>query len=332
MATIQQVAKLAGVSAGSVSRYLNGYRLKEKNEQAIEQAIHELDYRPNYLARSLRKSKSMSVGLLVNNMLNHFATGVIAQIEHEMELRDYSLVLSGFRNDEAVFGSKLQMMLERRVDGLIIFEGVDSWAGNELLEGATIPVIALGTALGLPNVDSILVDDYTSSHDIVARMIASGHERVGIIAGKQAEYVSRERLRGCLAAFDEAGLSREHARVFMGDYSVLSGYQGMSQLLDEGVDCVYAANYGTGQGALQAIAERSLLIGEDVSFATHDYFEMNILFYPQITTVYSPSHEMGSVAAERMLKMIDEGAAACGERITLENAVAWRPSIKGMAL
>lgn len=331
MSTIQEVALRAGVSAGSVSRYLNGYQLKPRNEEAIEQAIHDLDYHPNFLARSLRKSKSMSIGLLVNNMLNHFATGVIAQIENELELFDYSIILSGFRNDERVFGDKLQMMLGRRVDGLFVFQGTSSYKGLSVLDSATIPVIALGAPLNRDGVDTIMVNDYQSSYDVIAQMLACGHERIGIITGKQNENVTRERLRGALEAFDSAGVPRSQAQIIETDYSVRSGYKAMCELLDVyHLDTIYVSNYGTGQGALQAIAERGLRIGEHISYATHDYFEMSTLFYPRITTIYSPSVEMGSCAARHMMQLIDSGSLLTGTTHILDNTVQWRPSILGL--
>lgn len=91
MSTIQDVAKRASVSAGTVSRYLNGYQLKVANQNRVEAAIEELGYRSNYLARSLRSNRSMSTGLLINNMLNHFAVSVVAQAERKMELNDYNI-------------------------------------------------------------------------------------------------------------------------------------------------------------------------------------------------------------------------------------------------
>lgn len=125
MSTIQEVAKRVGVSAGTVSRYLNGYQLKAANQNRVEAAIEELGYRSNYLARSLRSIRSMSIGLLINNMLDHFAVSVVAQVERKMELNDYNIILSGFREDRDVFVRKLENLIDRCVDGLILCEPIE---------------------------------------------------------------------------------------------------------------------------------------------------------------------------------------------------------------
>lgn len=330
MPTIQEVARRAGVSSGSVSRYLNGHKLKERNERAIEQAIQELGYHPNALARSLRSKRSFSIGLLVNNMLNNFAAQVVAQIEREMELNDYSILLSGFRSDENLFESKLRLMLDRRIDGLIIFEGNAGWPGAQLLEGVDFPVIALSAPFDAPRVDSILVASAQSTQEVVGRMIDCGHERVGIIAGPQDEYVPRERLAGVRAAFDAAGLPRDHARVLVSeDYSRRGGYELMGRLLREGLDAVFVCNYGLSQGALQAVSESGVRIGEDLSYAAYDYFDASSIFYPRLTTIVPPAQEMGSMASHRLLNMIEGRRVAEGRRIFLPEHITMRSSVIG---
>ena len=150
MSTIQEVAKRAGVSAGTVSRYLNGHQLKAGNQSRVEAAIEELGYRSNYLARSLRSNQSMSIGLLINNMLNHFAVSVVAQVEREMELNDYNIILSGFREDREVFIRKLENLIDRRVDGLILFEAIEDERARKLIEQSGIPTISISNPLPYP--------------------------------------------------------------------------------------------------------------------------------------------------------------------------------------
>ena len=331
MSTIQEVAKRAGVSAGTVSRYLNGHQLKAGNQSRVEAAIEELEYRSNYLARSLRSNQSMSIGLLINNMLNHFAVSVVAQVEREMELNDYNIILSGFREDREVFIRKLENLIDRRVDGLILFEAIEDERARKLIEQSGIPTISISNPLPYPCVDNMLAANRKSCREVTRRIIHAGHARIGVLAGIQEEYVSRERLAGVLEAFDEAGLPRNNAVVRIGDYPRECGYRDMMHLVcEDHVDCVFALNYGRSQGAQQALNELGLRIGEDISFACYDYLDTKTYFHPSITTVCPPSLEIGTNAAREILSMIQEGRLGRGRTTYTDEDIAWLPSIIGL--
>lgn len=328
MSTIQEVAKRAGVSAGTVSRYLNGHQLKAANQDRVEAAIRDLGYRSNYLARSLRSNRSMSIGLLINNMLNHFAVSVVAQVERQMELNDYNIILSGFRKEQDIFVHKLANLIDRRVDGLILFEPIEDDRARKLIEQSGIPTLSISNPLPYACVDNMLASARKSCRKVTRHMIDMGHTRIGILAASQEEYVSRERLAGVLEAFDDAGLPRNKAVVRIGDYSRECGYRDMMHLLNEDhVDCVFALNYGRGQGAQQALSELGLRIGQDVSFACYDHLDTKTYFHPSITTVCPPSLEIGTKAAQEILSMIKEGRLGTGRTTYTDEDIAWLPSI-----
>ncbi len=328
MATIQQVAALAGVSTGTVSRYLNGARVKDATKESIDAAVAELGYHRNLLAGSLRSRKSRSVGLLVNNMLNHFATSAI---EREMELGNYIILLAGFRNDPAVFEQKLGLLLDRQVDGIVLFEGDAAWSPGRLVERSGIPVISVSSPYDSPCVDSVVADSRASARRVAREMLRAGHERLGVIAGPQHEHVSSERLEGVREAVAEAGLPEGSLTVYLGDYSRESGYAGLVDLVEgHGLDTVFCCNYGMGQGALQAVAERGLVIGEDLNYASYDYFDLASLFYPRITTICPPTGAIGTYAASHLLELVEAGVPASGEVTTFPDLITWQPSFTGI--
>lgn len=331
MSTIQEVAKLAGVSPGTVSRYLNGHQLKAGNQARVEAAIEELDYRSNYLARSLRSNRSMSIGLVINNMLNHFAVNVVAQVERKMELNDYNILLSGFREERDIFVRKLESLIDRRVDGLILFEPIEDERARKLIDQCGVPTLCISNPLPYPRVNNILASSRKSCRTVTTRMIEAGHTRIGVLAAIQKEYVSRERLAGVLEAFDEAGLPRKNAVVRIGGYARECGYRDMMHLVKEDkVDCVFALSYGRSQGAQQALSELGLRIGEDLSFACYDYQDTKTYFHPSITTVCPPAIEIGNMAAAEILSMIEEERLGTGVTALVDEDIAWLPSIIGL--
>ena len=331
MPTIQEVAKRAGVSPGTVSRYLNGHQLKAGNQARVQQAIEELGYRSNFLARSLRSNRSMTIGLIINNMLNHFAVSIVAQMEREMELNDYSIILSGIREDREIFVRKLENLIDRRVDGLVLVEPLEDDRARRLIEQSGIPTLSLSRPLPYACVDNLVAANRKSCRTVTARMIAAGHERIGVLAACQDEYVARERLFGVLEAFDEAGLPRANAVVRVGGYGREDGYRDMVALLrEDGVDTVFALNHGRGQGAQQAVGELGLQIGRDLSFACYDYLDTRTYFHPTITTVCPPADEIGTRAAQQILAMIQEERLGTGKVDYIDEDIQWLPSIIGI--
>ena len=178
----------------------------------------------------------------------------------------------------------------------------------------------------------MLAANRASCREVTRRMIEAGHERIGILAASQDEYVSRERLAGVLEAFDEAGLPRKNAVVRIGGYERECGYRDMMALVNEdGMDCVFVLNYGRSQGAQQALNELGLRIGEDISFACYDYLDTKTYLPPE------HHHRVPAVDRDRLarrargsLSMIEEGRLGSGKTTYTDEDIAWLPSIIGL--
>ncbi|MGX7417232.1 LacI family DNA-binding transcriptional regulator [Carnobacterium gallinarum] len=329
MATIQEVANHAGVSVGSVSRYLNGYQLKPANMKKIEESIEALEYKGNPLAKALKSNQTLSIGLLMNNMQSNFSASMVAQIEDELERFGYSILLSGFRNDYSQVERKLDFLLSRKIDGLIIFEAEQDWEAVQQLKNVDIPVISVNTPMEFDMVDSIVVNNKQSTKEVIEKMLQFGHEKIGIIAAPQTDYVARERLDGVLEAFAENNYPIEDAVIYYGDYSKQSGYTGMKHLLkNEEITAVFVCNYNMSLGALQEIYEQQLKIGEDISFASYDYFDASDIFNPKLTVIRQPVKEIGTLAANRMMEKIRNHGQLQGDIFVVPNDILWRDSVK----
>lgn len=327
MVTIQEVAKEAQVSVGSVSRYLNGYKLKEQNMLRIKQAIETLDYKENLFAKGLKNNQTLSIGILMNNMQSVFSSTLIAQIEEEMESHNYSILLNSYRNKVDKVAGKIDFLLDRKVDGLIIFEAEPEWPVFERLQDIEIPVISVNTTLDYPQVDSIIVNNRESAKKMVLKIIDSGHDQIGVISVPKNYSVAKDRLNGALDAFFEKGLKNSDYQVFYGDYSQKSGYKGAEVLIGNGVTTIFVTNYNMALGSLQYMFEKGIKLGEEISFACFDYPGVNDIFYPRLTTVRQPVHKMGTVTVERMFERIMNPTIK-SEIIQLENEIHWGNSIK----
>ena len=148
MASIRDVAKMAGVSVGTVSRYLNGQQLKEKNMKKIAEAISALDYKENIIAKGLK-----------NGISSRFGSEVVSGIERVAEENGYSLLLSGFADQPEKIEQKIEYLMKHVIDGLIVFLSEEEWSGFEMLTKMSIPVIALNCPEGPAGIDTILLND-----------------------------------------------------------------------------------------------------------------------------------------------------------------------------
>ncbi|MDU0990988.1 MAG: LacI family DNA-binding transcriptional regulator, partial [Enterococcus faecium] len=229
MASIRDVAKMAGVSVGTVSRYLNGQQLKEKNMKKIAEAISALDYKENIIAKGLKNNRSFSIGLLINGISSRFGSEVVSGIERVAEENGYSLLLSGFADQPEKIEQKIEYLMKHVIDGLIVFLSEEEWSGFEMLTKMSIPVIALNCPEGPAGIDTILVNDRESVAKVIAHHGEQGHKKIGFIAATQTDYVARERLAGAKEAVqNDPSIQLE---VFTGDYSRKSGYYGAKELL-----------------------------------------------------------------------------------------------------
>ncbi|GMA07620.1 LacI family transcriptional regulator [Tetragenococcus halophilus subsp. flandriensis] len=329
MATIQEVAKLANVSVGSVSRYLNGHKLKEANMKRIEAAITELDYKQNFSAKGLKSNRTMSIGLLINNAQSTFSASMIATLADELEKLGYSMLFSGFHQNKSHLETKLEFLLSRKVDGLIVFEAEPEWKEVQRFKDLDIPVVSINTPLDLPKVDSIIMDNRQSTKKVVKKMIDYGHRKIGIIAGLQKDYIARERLKGAFDAFNEMLLPiSEYAKVYYGDYSKASGYTGVNELLKQQISAIFICNYNMSLGSLQAIYEKDILLGKELSFASFDYFDSSDIFKPKLTVIRQPVVDMSLLAAKQIVKKIQQTESSEGKQFVIPNKILWRDSVR----
>ncbi|GAA3013197.1 LacI family DNA-binding transcriptional regulator [Tetragenococcus solitarius] len=329
MATIQEVAKLANVSVGSVSRYLNGHKLKDTNMKQIEAAIQKLGYQQNYSAKGLKSNRTMSIGLLMNNAQSIFSAAMIATLADELEKLGYSMLFSGFQKNKSQLETKLDFLLSRKVDGLIVFEAEQDWQETQKLKNLDIPIVSINTPLDFPKIDSIIMDNKKSTKSVVKKMIAYGHQEIGIIAGLQKDYIARERLEGALEAFKEMQVPLiGHAKIYYGDYSKESGYTGLKKLLQQQASAIFVCNYNMSLGALQAISEKEIQLGEELSFASFDYFDASDIFKPKLTIIRQPVTDISLLAAKQIVKKIQQKNSTDGQKFVIANKILWRDSVR----
>lgn len=330
MATIRDVAKVAGVSIGTVSRYLNGIQLKEKNMINIKKAIEELNYEENIIAKGLKNNRSHSIGVVINSLTDIFATSIVSHLENFLEDNNYSLLLCDYQNDLQMLERKIEFLKTRYVDGMVIFHLEKELPKLKEIKEANIPVIAVDSPIGNFVTDTVLVDNYNASYQVTNKLLEFGHKKIGIISGNKNRYIGRKRLEGYVDRMKEESLYQANLVTF-GNYSQQSGYEQTKILLkNQELTALYSTNYYMTLGAVQALNEEKINIPDDISLIGFDYFEATDILSPKLTVVVQPVEEIGKKIGEILLDKISNKNNVEISISEIKTKMLWRDTVKAI--
>ncbi|MCD1259606.1 substrate-binding domain-containing protein [Paenibacillus athensensis] len=328
--TIKDVAKLANVSISTISRVMNSPEIvaPEKRQRVLE-AIEQLRYHPNALARGLIFKKTKTIGVLVPDVSNAYYAEAIRGMEDAAREMGHNIILSNTDKNKKRLGDSLQVMAEKRVDGLIFMSEPVSSEDYELLRATGLPLVLAATHSLEYDIPSIKVNDEQAAYDGAVYLIGQGHRRIAMISGRPADTVAGlPRLQGFLRALRDAGLELDVERcVAYGDYRFEHGYEAMKRLHRSypELTAVFAMSDEMGLGALSYLHEVGVKIPAEVSVLGFDNTRMASMAIPPLTTVGQPIARIGYGAVQKLLKVLD--GEACELRTELAHELVVRDSV-----
>jgi LacI family transcriptional regulator len=302
MAKLVDVARLAGVSAGTASRVISGKgNVSAELVAAVERAVEELNYRPNMLARSLRRNRTQTFGLVVPDITNPFFAELALSVEIAAAERGYSLILGNSRNLGAAQDEYVQNLLDRQIDGLVLVPA-DEDRPLPVAARAT-PLVVLDRDIKAPGADFVGTDHEEGARQMVRYLASLGHRVIGCITTPPGELVGDERYAGyvdvaapLLAA---EGLDLDHY-VSRGSFSFASGMAAMQELLDRSPrpTAVFASNDQQAIGAMRHCQDVGISVPDEMSIAGYDDVPLASLVSPRLTTVRQPIESIGAQAVQ----------------------------------
>ena len=304
--TLQMVADACGVSPSTVSRILNGTAVVgPRKREAVNQAIAELGFIPNPMARGLAGGRTLSVGVVTQAIDSPFYGVALRGIEEELGKVGYSpLFVSGHWNPTEEKRC-IDMLLSRRVDGLIVLTG--RLSDNALRSFAkTAPVVVTGRNLKAPGLHSLDFNNFQGAKLATHHLLSLGHRRIAFIAGDPEHPDSNERLRGYRAALKAADVPVNAALVLPGNYREDSGLFATERLIDsrEPFTAIFAANDQMAFGAALAMYRRGLHVPDDVSLVGFDDLAGAVHSIPPLTSIHQGPYELGQLAAVSLLQLL----------------------------
>lgn len=309
MATIKDVAKMAGVSTTTVSHVMNKTRfVAEKTEQQVLAAIKALNYSPSAVARSLKINTTKSIGMLVTDSQTPYFAEVIQAVEESCYRQGYSLFLCSTRNDPEKIKNYLTMLSQKRVDGLIVLYSEYQQNTLDLLEQVLdIPMIVLDWGAETSKNDILQDNSIEGARLATQYFIDNGHKDIGIITGDLEKRLSIDRLNSFKNTLEKNQIPLREEWIIPGFFNPEDGYEAMNQLLDleKRPTAVFCCNDMMALGAMAAITERGLNVPQDISVIGYDDIHASRFFSPPLTTVNQPKRPLGEQAVIRLFERIN---------------------------
>ena len=311
--TIADIAKEAQVSKATVSRVLNDRAegVGAETRLRVKEVMRRLDFAPSGAARDLATGKSRCLGLVIPDIIDPFAPLMIRGIEAALRGLGYGLFLCDSENDLEREKEQLCLLVERRVEGVILNPALSGDASQvELLERRSVPYVLLDRGIETGrSVPGVYTDNRAGARMGIEYLVSGGARRIAFLNGPEGLSVSRLREAGVEDAFRAAELDAMSIARGSGDYTVESGERFIDGLLDgrgpsPAFDAVFAANDRMAIGAVRALRRRGIDVPGTVEVVGFDDIELASLVEPPLTTVAQPAFEMGLQAARMLFQTI----------------------------
>lgn len=327
MPNIYDVARKAGVSTSTVSHVLNRTRfVSEVTTAKVEAAIKELNYQPSSLARAMVVQETRTIGLIVPDNINAFFAELARGIENYGFDAGYSVMLCNSGRSAEREIAYLEMLISKRVDGVIYMTSDLAAERLESLHERDIPVVTFDRSY--EGVDAILIDNFQGGYDATKHLIGLGHRRIGCLAGPDSPSRSHDRVVGYQEALRGAGLEVDEALVEPADWTHRGGQRASERLLSLGSkpSALFACNDTMAIGALAYLHSNGYRVPEDVSVVGFDNIIASAFAYPPLTTIATPIQDIGHRLCRLLLERISGGQPTVTRHITLRSRLLLRKS------
>lgn len=314
--TLEEIAKIAGVSRATVSRVVNDHpNIRAEVRQRVQEVIDQTGYEPNRAARSLASNRSNIIGLfkplvgLSDLFIDPYYPKLMNGISRECNDLDYVLSLFIFENREEERKKFKSIINGGLIDGMILTASSIDDPYVPLLKERNIPFVMVGRAPKGADVSFVDAENIAGGYLAASHLIRTGYKRIACIAPDLNTAVGEDRLAGFMNAFKERQIEVDPALIIEGDFTFKGGATAMRQLLPMKPDAVFSGSDAMALGAMQAAQEAGLRVPDDIAFVGFDDFPAASNASPPLTTIRQPVEQTGSIAVRTLIDIIDTGSS-----------------------
>jgi len=310
--TIEDIARLAGVSRSTVSRVINDQpSVRPAVRERVQQVISAHGYTPQAAARQLVTQRTRTIGLILPDMAyNLFSNPIFALmgqgVSQVAAQEGYvSMQFMGQRDlEEEIFSSLLR---SRHFDGVVLISGEYNDLCPAFLKHANIPYVRIGRDPYHDDLKYVDINNVEAVHTAVKHLIQLGHRRIAMIKGLARDTCSADRYEGYRQALYEAGIPLDEALVSEGDWTAACGYTSAQHFLqlDEPPTALFSSNDIMAAGVVRAVQENGLKVPDDLALVGFDDLDQTTMIFPELTTIRQPGVEMGARAAKMLIDQLE---------------------------
>jgi DNA-binding LacI/PurR family transcriptional regulator len=332
--TIYDVAKQAGVSVATVSRYINrNAPVSAEVAERLEKVMAELKYIPHAAARHLASRKTRVIGLLLTNVDNDFFAPLVSGIEKVVRKHGYNFLVATYHTDSR--GSVPPPIGRHNTDGLLVFADTLTDKNLVALHEGNFPIVLIHRTPPVSlNIPSVTVENKLATHRLIEHLIVQHKKkRILFLRGPVHQEDSYWREVGYKSALEAHGIAFDKKLVLVGEFESEIAYRAVNQFLTDrkrpAFDAVFAGDDNAAIGVINALAEHGYRVPKDIAVVGFDDLRLSAFLTPSLTTVRAPTENVGRIAAEQLFRMLEnqstDGAVILPTEIIFRRSCGCQP-------
>ena len=310
MASMKDVATIAGVSVSTVSRVINNTRpVDENTRRQVIDAIEKVSYRPNLLASGLRSKSGNLIGLAVPEISEHSFDMFIKYTEERVRANRFGLILGDVHNDPNDEADFIDHLIRRNVDGIIFIRVSDDSRALDMLDRTDIPYVVLDRGLFSAAAPTVVMDNHQCGSLAGGHLTSLGHREIACVTGPLNVPLCRLRLAGFVSALESEGVTLRESNIFEGDFTFEGGIALAKSVVERQprVTAVWAQNDLMAIGILAGLHDLGYSVPEQLSVVGVDDIGAGNMVRPRLTTVRQPVEAMSAAAVDLLLRQRELG-------------------------
>lgn len=310
MYTIEDISKMTGISISIISRYMNGYNVRQNNKILIEEALKKTGYTPNEFARSLRAKQTKLIGAVIPSLNDSFSLAVLQNVEIILKEKGYSLFITDCYNNPEEEIECAKRMLQKRVDALVILPIGDIEEISSMAQKQNTPLIIFDQYYKNVVADYILFENKAGAYCACEVLLRYGHKNIGVIIGPLGDYTPRQRLKGFKDCLKDNEMSIPENNIFeLPGYSMQNSYEVACDIFKnrKEITAIFSTNFDMTLGVIKAANDLGVNIPKDVSLMAFDSLDFYKVITPKLWTINQPIEEIGKCIALQIMNRLSEG-------------------------
>ena len=307
--TIVDIAKMAGVGTTTVSRYFNGGNLKKETRERIKEIVDKYNYTPNTFAKALKSTDSKIIGVIVPCLHSYISGNTLKYLDKELKENNYETLIMNTNFDENKQLEYIKKLARMNVDGIVLLPTTMSKAYESTIKSIDVPVVMLGQEGEYTY--SVEYNDFNAARDLTNYVLSSGHKKVAYLGVSEDDIaVGYYRKLGVLRALEKYNLESEN--ILITNFGMEEGYEIVKENIEKLKEdsCLICATDNLAYGAIKALEEAGLNVGEDYSVAAFGDYTSSALLKSPLTTIKFDLKDAAKQTVEMLLNIIKKEETA----------------------